>query len=110
MAATFEDALKQLIRTSRLIISVHDMMTKWRIQLKGGYVLDVYFNASSQKYSYTLIKDDSRVLGWDNAPHHPGLANFPHHFRDADGSLRQPHLTGIPSMIWTPLLRKSSSF
>ncbi len=96
MAATFEDALRQIIRTTPLTVSIYNLTTKWWLQLKGGYVLDVYFNVSGPKYSYTLTKDERRVLGWDNAPHHPGLVNFPHHFHGADGSVTSSSLDGDP--------------
>ena len=67
MAATLEGALNHFIANCPLVVSVHHLMTKWRIQLKGGYALDFYFNATSGKYSYTLSQNDNRVLGWDNA-------------------------------------------
>ena len=32
------------------------------------------------KYSYYWLSADDRLkIGWDNAPHHVRLANFPHH-------------------------------
>lgn len=32
------------------------------------------------KYSYYWLTPDNRLkIGWDNAPHHVKLANFPHH-------------------------------
>jgi len=37
-----------------------------------------------------------RVLGWDNALHHPGLANFPHHVHPPDGQIEPSALTGDP--------------
>jgi len=61
-------------------------MTKWRVQIKGGYALDIYFDASNGKYSYTLSQGESRVLAWDNAPHHPNQLNVPHRFHGPDGS------------------------
>jgi len=51
MAATLEGALNHFIANCPLVVSVHHLMTKWRIQLKGGYALDFYFNATSGKYS-----------------------------------------------------------
>jgi len=38
------------------------------------------------KYSYTLSQGESRVLAWDNAPHHPNQLNVPHRFHGPDGS------------------------
>jgi hypothetical protein len=31
------------------------------------------------RYSYTYVKEDEHVFRYDNALHHPGLENFPHH-------------------------------
>jgi len=47
MVATLEGALNHFIANCPLVVSVHHLMTKWRIQLKGGYALDFYFNATS---------------------------------------------------------------
>ncbi len=96
MAATFESALNHFITECSLVVKVHNLMTKWRIELKGGYILDLYFNSTNKKYSYTLTKDENRILGWDNAPHHPGQSNFPHHFHSING------LTGPSDLIGDP--------
>ena len=61
-----------------------------------GYLLDIYFNETLGKYGYTVVKGGQRVLGWDNAPHHPGLDNYPHHVHSTDGSIRPSTLTGNP--------------
>lgn len=96
MAVELEDALNRFIAVCALVVSVHNLLTKWRIQLKGGYALDIYFNAGNGKYSYTLSMGDSRILGWDNAPHHPNLSNFPHHFHNAGGGIFPSTLNGNP--------------
>jgi hypothetical protein len=96
MAVALEAALNRFISTCQFVVSVHDLATKWRIQLKGGYVLDIYFNADNGKYSYTLSRDENRVLGWDNAPHHSNLSNFPHHFHNPDTSITSSMLNGDP--------------
>ena len=96
MAVTLDDALTNFIAKCALVSAVHDLMTKWRIDLKGGYFLDIYFNGTKGKYSYTLSQGEQRVLGWDNAPHHPGRSNFPHHFHQADGSILPSKLNGDP--------------
>lgn len=97
MAATIEAALNRFVATCALVVSVHDLLTKWRIQLKGGYILDIYFNESNDKYSYTLTQGEKRILGWDNAPHHSDLSSFPHHFHNADGIVAISALTGDPN-------------
>jgi len=62
----------------------------------GRYVFDLYFNETLGKYSYTLVQAGTRVLGWDNAPHHPGLANSPHHVHRPDGWIEPSTLIGDP--------------
>jgi hypothetical protein len=47
--------------------------------------MDMYYNKTLGKYAYTLVKENRRVISWDNAPHHKGLDNFPHHFHTVDG-------------------------
>jgi len=96
MAASFDRAVARLISTCPHVVTAHDLVTKWRIELSGGYVLDLCFNESLGKYSYALVKGNTRVLGWDNAPHHPGLDNFPHHLHRADGSIESSSLSGNP--------------
>lgn len=97
MASAFETAVAELIAHWRYVAGATDLATKWRIELVGGYVLDLYFNETLGKYSYTLVKGGTRVLGWDNAPHHPNVANFPHHMHRSDGSLVPTELTGNPA-------------
>ena len=97
MAAAFDRAVAHFIATCRCITVVHDLVTKWRIELTGGYTLDLYFNETLGKYSYTLVEGGKRVLGWDNARHHPGLPNFPHHVHQPDGHTESSTLIGDPA-------------
>jgi len=39
---------------------------------------------------YWLTPDNQLKIGWDNAPHHPGLASSPHHKHVEQQSNRQP--------------------
>lgn len=96
MAATIEAALNRFVATCALVVSVHDLLTKWRVQLKGGFVLDIYYNEGNGKYSYTLSQGERRILGWDNAPHHSNLSSFPHHFHNPDGTVAISTLNGDP--------------
>ncbi|MCG3120493.1 MAG: hypothetical protein ALAOOOJD_03225 [bacterium] len=55
---------------------------KCRADLADGSIL--YINESSiignNKYSYHWQDTQNQVIiRWDNAPHHPNLASFPHH-------------------------------
>lgn len=56
----------------------------------------MYYNKTLGKYAYTLIKENKRIIGWDNAPHHKGLDNFPHHFHTADDRAIPSKLKGNP--------------
>ena len=79
-----------------VVVRVEFLGTKVRAYLVEKYVLDVYYNQTLGKYSYTLIKDNRRVIGWDNAPHHVKVETSPHHFHDVDGSVRPSNLSGNP--------------
>ncbi len=96
MATEFNRAVVRFIATCAYVTAVHDLITKWRLELAGGYILDLYFNDTLGKYGYTLVQARRRVLGWDNALHHPGLANFPHHVHRPDGQIEPSALTGDP--------------
>jgi len=78
-------------------LTVQDLITKWRLELVGGYILDPYFNETLGKYSYTLVYAGKRILSWDNAPHHPGLPNFLHHIHRPDGKVEASGLNGDPA-------------
>jgi hypothetical protein len=44
-----------------------------------------------ERYSYYWLSADNRLkIGWDNAPHHTHLANFPHHKHVVRREDRQP--------------------
>lgn len=44
-------------------------------------------------YSYQLFTDKP-LLRWDNAPHYPGMGNFPHHFHNKDNQISPSELNG----------------
>ena len=96
MASDFVDAINYLLSNCPCVISLQDLLTKTRIELENDCFLELYYNETLGKYAYTLIEQDRRVVGWDNAPHHPGLANFPHHFHAIDGTIHPSDLTGSP--------------
>ncbi len=79
-----------------IVVRVEFLRTKVRAYLVEGYILDVYYNQTLGKYSYTLIKEGRRVIGWDNAPHHVKVETYPHHFHDIDGSVKPSNLSGDP--------------
>lgn len=96
MADQFARAVARFVARCRYVESVHDLITKQRVVLAGEYILDLFFNASLNKYSYTLVREEQRVLGWDNALHYPDLRNAPHHFHREDGTVVPSTLSGVP--------------
>lgn len=72
---------------------------KVRATVDKARFLDVYFDPTTQSYSYALINlglpypGDKRLFGWDDYPHEcmveiQQLESYPHHFqrRAEDGS------------------------
>jgi hypothetical protein len=96
VASNIVDAISRFLANCPYVVSLQDLATKTRIELEKGYFLDLYYNETLGKYAYTLILQNRRVVGWDNAPHHPTLANFPHHFHAEDGEVQSSTLTGDP--------------
>lgn len=56
-------------------------------------------------YSYQLFTTKP-VLRWDNAPHYPSLANFPHHFHDDTETTHPSDLSGDPLADLSAVLAK----
>jgi len=104
VADRFTQAILIFVKQCPYVGAVHDLLTKTRLDLQKGYVIDFYYNATLAKYGYTLIQGQRRVIGWDNARHHPGLTNFPHHFHREDGQVESSPMTGNPEQdVWIVL-------
>jgi hypothetical protein len=73
------------------------LMYKIRCDLREGYSLQIRLRlkAGAIAYSYQLFTTKP-VLRWDNAPHYPSLANFPHHFHDDTETTYPSDLSGDP--------------
>ncbi len=110
MAAKLADAIAQLIAGCRYVVSLQDLLTKTRLQLEQGYTLDLYYNETTGKYAYTLVLNNRRVMGWDNAPHHPKLENFPHHFHTAEGNVEASSLSGDPEQDIPRIIQTINDF
>jgi hypothetical protein len=96
VADPLTNALSALIALCPHIRSTRDLVTKIRVELERGYVLELYCRETTGQYSYTLLLGNQRVLGWDNARHHLELPNAPHHFHSVDGEAESSPLTGDP--------------
>lgn len=73
------------------------VLLRIRCQLSLGYNLQiwVHYERTFQRYAYQLFTDRP-ILRWDNAPHHPEIQSFPHHFHDEAGQRFPSTLTGDP--------------
>jgi len=93
----------ELLREVAKVLTAYDIVVrveflggKIRAYLLGDYIFDVYYNQILEKYSYTLIKENKRILGWDNAPHHVNVETYPKHFHDVNGAVKPSYLSGDP--------------
>jgi hypothetical protein len=98
MATKLIEAISRILTDCPYVIYLRDLMTKTRLELENGYFLDLYYNETCSKYSYTLIRQNKRIVGWDNAPHHPDLTNFPHHFHAENRTVQPSTFIGDPKL------------
>jgi len=104
LSTLLETARKLL---SQLVLDIEFLGTKIRAHLPNGYSLDIYYNATLQKYSYTIIKYDKRIIGWDNAPHHKQVKTYPHHFHTPNGKMDQSKMKGDPIKDVASILKEA---
>jgi hypothetical protein len=87
-----------ILRKNSLVIELHILktlvepeieMVKARATLKDGSVLFVNeaVGENWREYSYHWQRESKMIRRWDNAPHHKGLPNFPHHLHDGNDIL-----------------------
>lgn len=106
-------SLSTLLETARklllhpLVLDIEFLGTKVRAYLPNSYILDIYYNANLQKYSYTIIKQNERIMGWDNAPHHKQVKTYPHHFHTPNGKITQSKMKGNPTKDVPSILKKA---
>jgi hypothetical protein len=84
-------------RECRYVVSRQVFPTKLRFRLQAGYVCDLFFRSRIGGYSYVLAEGGQRVMGWDNAPHHPHIPTAPHHFHTPEGTISSSPLIGNPA-------------
>jgi len=95
MTEILKEVAKKLLDYD-IVLKVEFLGTKVRAYLIHGYIFDVYHNQTLGKYSYTLVKDNRRIVGRDNAPHHVSVESYPDHFHDVDEKIRASNLSGNP--------------
>lgn len=63
--------------------------------IPSDYKLEMRFIQTKDEviYSYQLFSEKP-IIRWDNAPHYPNLKNYPHHFHNIDGNIKESDLTG----------------
>ena len=83
-------------RECRHVVSRQVLPTKLRFVLQAGYICDLFFRSRTGGYSYVLAKGEQRVMGWDNAVHHPHVPTAPHHFHTPEGMISASPLVGDP--------------
>ncbi|MEA3339373.1 MAG: DUF6516 family protein [Chloroflexota bacterium] len=83
-------------RECRHVASRQVLPTKLRFTLEQGHICDLFFRSRTGGYSYTLVKDEQRVMGWDNARHHHHISTAPHHFHTPEGTISASPLVGDP--------------
>lgn len=81
-------------------------LIRCRVTFWDGSFLDIYEVISTElgypvriNYAYTYLRNDQRVLRYDNAPHHPEIVTHPHHKhigpKDRLAPADQPNLSQI---------------
>jgi hypothetical protein len=72
---------------------------KVHVALTPPFVLQIWLNHNPRhiRYAYQLLKGNTPLIRWDNAPHHPFVKdNFPHHFHTDKKNVIASLLTGDP--------------
>ncbi|MBF0507114.1 MAG: hypothetical protein HQL09_09785 [Nitrospirae bacterium] len=66
------------------------------VLIPSSYKLDIKFIKTEKDliYAYQLYADEA-MARWDNEPHYPDLANFPHHYH-RKGKVAASALSGRP--------------
>ncbi|MBI4639878.1 MAG: hypothetical protein HY731_04245 [Candidatus Tectomicrobia bacterium] len=88
-----ESRYAHLIR-NLLVLHLTDETFRLVLMMNGGTRLRVaerWRSGALVRYSYYWLDAENKVkVGWDNAPHHTQLENFPHHKHIGEQSIRVP--------------------
>lgn len=93
MTASILSLLVTVISKYAFVIRIENLYTMIRAYLRNNYFLDVCYNETLQKYSYTINQADLRVIGWDNARYHVNVSSHLHHFHSIDGIIMESQLS-----------------
>jgi hypothetical protein len=77
----------------------HMGLLRYRLFLQNGDLLDLFerFTIEQEqilvtRYSYHWQRANQQFIKrWDNAPHYPAIATYPHHLHDGDENNVLPH-------------------
>jgi len=97
---TSVDILREVVEKLlgyKIVLRIEFFKTKVRAYLVNGYALDIYYNTTLGKYSYTVFKENRRILsGIMHLVIKLILETYPPHFRDINGSIKPSNLSGNP--------------
>lgn len=89
------------IVSSLKIVSIDEIFSRSVLRLRCNllpslYHLDIRLIQTEKEtiYSYQLFTDHPMVR-WDNAPHFPLIATFPHHYHNFNGEVEPSPLKGL---------------
>ena len=86
---------------------VDDHAFKLKVTLNDGSTIRIseqYHRNILEQYAYYWLDSTNHLLvGWDNAPHHIQLSNYPHHKHVGAQENRQPSLEDTPEAILTAI-------
>ena len=104
MAIDYEVEYLPISQTEGYIEGVLYFADKSRLEFTER--VEIRFQRPQKRvYRYQYIKSGVRFFGYDNAPHHPHLLNFPHHKHEGDTVITatvpslQKSLTEIATLI-----------
>ena len=70
-------------------------------------ITELWSDRSLNKYSYYWLSADNELkIGWDNAPHHTKLKNFPHHKHIGRQSKLQSSIENTLDKVMDVVLQK----
>ena len=102
-------------RVSRIVaLELDDETLRLVVYLKDGTnlrVVEQWQGRQLERYSYYwLTATNSLKAGWDNAPHHQRLENFPHHKHIGTQENRQPsYETSLEAVMAVVLSRTDTA-